>query len=278
MKGWLVYEARNVSRNRFFIDKWLAAAASRGVALRLVTTEDLCFGVAGGLPFLRLGDEDVLPDFIVMRAPLPLLSSQAESLGIAVYNEARLSAIANDKRETHRLFAGLLPMMDTAFVTPEAFRQPFPYPVVVKGAHGCGGRQVHLAADEAGYQAALSAISPDSAVVQPLCDTPGRDLRVYVLGDQIIGAMLRSSESDFRSNVGLGADSRPVPLPDAVRHFVEIVQSKFRIGLAGIDFIFQKGEPVFSEIEDAVGTRMLYMHTDRDIAADYLDLILRQQL
>ena len=45
-------------------------------------------------------------------------------------------------------------------------------------------------------------------------------------------------------------------------------------GLVGIDFIYHQGRLVFNEAEDAVGTRMLYMHTARDIADEYLSLIL----
>jgi glutathione synthase/RimK-type ligase-like ATP-grasp enzyme len=48
----------------------------------------------------------------------------------------------------------------------------------------------------------------------------------------------------------------------------------FDTGLVGIDFIYHQGRLVFNEAEDAVGTRMLYMHTARDIADEYLSLIL----
>ncbi len=210
-----------------------------------------------------------------MRAPLPLLSAHLEALKVPVFNNARLSQIANDKRRTHQLFSGILPMMDSAFVDQTAFQQPFPWPVVVKASSGCGGRQVYLAQDEAGYRQALASLAPDSAVVQPLCDSLGKDMRVYVLGGEIIATMLRYSEDDFRSNVGLGAQSKPIPLPDEARGYVQQVLSRLQVGLVGIDFIYHQGGLVFNEIEDAVGTRMLYMHTQRDIAADYLDLILR---
>lgn len=276
MTGWLIYEAFNVERNRFFIDRWMAAAQARSVDLRLVTTDQLAWGIRGGAPFLELPGGGPAPGFIVMRAPLPLLSAHAESLGIPVFNGARLSLIANDKRRTHQLFSGVLPMMDTAFVDAQSYRQPFPWPVVVKAAGGCGGRQVYLARDEAGYRGALSRVAPDSAVVQPLCDSPGQDIRVYVLGGQVIACMQRWSDSDFRSNVGLGARSRPLPLPDDIRACVDEVVRRLDIGLCGVDFIRHQGRHLFNEIEDAVGTRMLYMHTGRDVASDYLGLILNR--
>lgn len=273
MNGWLVYERDNIQRNQFFVDRWMRAAARRGIALQLVTTDVIRMGVMDGALFLSDGEGNV-PDFLVMRAQYQRLSEHAEQMGIPVYNNARVSRFCNDKRRTHQLLSSLVPMMNTAFVLSETRDCPFPYPVVVKASHACGGRQVHMAKDDASFRAALAALSPDSAVVQPLCDTPGRDVRVYVLGDRIVGAMLRHSESDFRSNVGLGGGSRPYEIDDVLLGHVDRIRGLFRFGLVGVDFLFDKGRLVFNEIEDAVGTRMLYMHTDRDIAADYLDFIL----
>ena len=57
---------------------------------------------------------------------------------------------------------------------------------------------------------------------------------------------------------------------------VRQVTDRFDFGLAGIDFIFDRGQPVFNEIEDAVGTRMLYAYTDIDAAAVYADFVLKR--
>lgn len=276
MTGWLVYEADNVERNRVFVNKWIAAADKAGVTLHLVFTQQLAWGIQGGQRFLQLIGQRAQPDFVVMRAAHPLLSEHLEAMGIPCFNTAHTAAICNDKRRTHSLFSGLLPMMDTAFVERDRYQQPFPFPVVVKASSGCGGRQVYLAENEDQYIAALGKVWPDSAVVQPLCSQPGVDLRVYVLDNQVIGAMQRQSTADFRSNVGLGASSGPVAPGPQILRYVDIVLQKLDLSLAGVDFIFHNGQPVFNEIEDAVGTRMLYMHTQRDIAAEYLAVILQR--
>lgn len=273
MTGWLVYERGNTERNAFFIERWMQAASRKGIKLVTVLLDEVLYGVQDDMLFLKLLLQDTRPDFVVMRAQEPLLSLHLERMGIPCHNDARVAAICNDKRATHQLFAGRLPMMDTAFVSLDRPAQPYPWPAVVKAAHGCGGRQVILAQDEEQYMAALRAFAPDEAVVQPVCDEPGKDLRVYVLGNQVVGAMLRHQEGDFRSNVGLGGGSHPVEMTDDIKFYVDLVLKEFSFGLAGIDFIFRQGKAVFNEIEDAVGTRMLYMHTDRDIASEYLDHI-----
>jgi glutathione synthase/RimK-type ligase-like ATP-grasp enzyme len=46
-------------------------------------------------------------------------------------------------------------------------------------------------------------------------------------------------------------------------------------GLVGIDLMYHMGKPVFNEIEDVVGCRMLYSQTDLDPVSMYLDYILQ---
>ena len=54
------------------------------------------------------------------------------------------------------------------------------------------------------------------------------------------------------------------------------IVEEFDFGLVGIDFIYDEGRPVFNEIEDVVGARMLYSLTDIDIADRYLEFILER--
>ncbi len=191
-----------------------------------------------------------------------------------MFNNAQVARICNDKRLTHNALQGIVPMMDTAFVEADTFVQPFDFPVVVKAAHSCGGRHVFLCQDEQSYRLALSTCAPDAVVVQPLCDTPGKDVRVYVLGNRIVQTMMRfSSDGDFRSNLGQGGNTQPYSLDAETHQYVERILGQFSFDLAGIDFIFHQGKLVFNEIEDAVGTRMLYIHTNMDIVAMYLDHI-----
>ena len=41
--------------------------------------------------------------------------------------------------------------------------------------------------------------------------------------------------------------------------------------LAGVDLMFDRGRPVVNEVEDVVGSRMLYQTSDIDIVSLFLD-------
>jgi len=270
MRGWLIYEKDNVARNKRFVEFFQEAAKKRGVALSLITTDEIAFGVRDGAFFLQ----PEKPEFAVVRCMRPDLSRHLEKMGVKVFNNARVSEICNNKQKTHAFFIEHgFPCLDTAFVRPDCPKHPFDYPVVVKASTGCGGRQVYLCQNEQEYMEKLALIAPDTAVVQPLCDTPGRDVRAYVLGNRVVQAMERYSDGDFRSNFGLHGLARPTELTDEMRGYVEKAAKLLNVSLVGVDFVFHQGQPYLNEIEDAVGTRMLYQFTSIPIVEEYMDFI-----
>ena len=273
MKGYLIYDRDNVERNQKFVDFFMEAANKHQVALQLICTDEISFGVADGQPFV-LPEK---PDFAVMRCMQPLLSQHLEDCGVKVFNSALVSSVCNDKRMTHRFFTQhALPCLPTAFTNILMPRHPFDYPVVVKAARGCGGRKVFLCQNESEYLEKLHAIAPDDAVVQPLCDTPGRDVRIYVLNGKPLQAMMRYSDGDFRSNFGLHGTAKPTEPTAQMLDICDRISSLLRPDLVGIDFIFHQGKTYLNEIEDAVGTRMLYQFTSLNVVDLYMEHILAQ--
>lgn len=273
--GWLVYRPEEVMRNRVFIGKWMDAAKELSVRIRLVTTDHLLYGIQNGRAFVRAVSEDSTPDFAVMRLNDPVLTETLEQAGIPCFNNSHVARVCNDKQRTHLMFSGLLPMMDTVFLEGPVTTPPFPYPFVLKAAHSCGGQKVFLCKNDGEFASAATACRPDTMLAQPFCDTPGKDIRVYVVGSRIVAVMTRfSTDGDFRSNLHQGGSAERYTLDKKTQGYVDTVLSKFDFGLAGIDFIFHKGQLLFNEIEDAVGTRMLYIHTELDIVKLYLNDIL----
>ena len=85
--------------------------------------------------------------------------------------------------------------------------------------------------------------------------------------------MLRTSETDFRSNYCLGGSVELYQLSGRERELVQRAADGLSIGMAGIDFIFDHGRMVFNEIEDMAGARGLYSLTDYDIVDEYIGFI-----
>ncbi len=258
MKLWLIYEKGEVKRNERYIGFYREKCEAKNIDLKLVVLED-------GLDFTDL------PDAAVMRAGRWDISARLEKMGVKVFNNSQLSFVANDKWETYKYLSERgVKTLETYEVT-EDFVPPF-YPMVIKPRGGKGGKNVEIINSYDEFVNYRSRVS-EKCIAQEVCSDVGKDVRVYVVGNKIIAAMLRSSEDDFRSNFCLGGNASRYELSPEEEETVKNVIRHFDTGFAGFDFIFDNGKMIFNEIEDAAGARMLYTHTDIDIVEIYLDFI-----
>lgn len=86
------------------------------------------------------------------------------------------------------------------------------FPLVDKPPIGGWGRLVSLISDEAAYRSLLehremmTTQQLRTHIIQEYIRTPGRDVRIIVLDNEVLGAMYRyKQENEWRSNVALGA-------------------------------------------------------------------------
>ncbi|MDO5862309.1 MAG: ATP-grasp domain-containing protein [Thermoplasmata archaeon] len=245
---WIVYDRMDLDANRFFADRLRTRAEELGMEARIV--------VNGSLP-------DGKPDLLINRGRDWKLSAGYEMIGTLVSNPAEACRIGNDKLETY-LMARRLGIPHMQFSRPGETLPPGP-PWVVKSRIGHGGSEVFLAGSRDEVGRLCSSMGDRLPLVQAMAD-PGADMRVYVLGGRILAAALRTSGTDFRANRSLGGRAEICAVPEDVRRMVEDVCADIRPDLAGIDFVFSDGRAYLNEVEDAVGTRMLYELTDLDPA------------
>lgn len=281
-KLWLIYREADVEKNLRYIGFYRERSEAFGMETELMLVERMEFGVKNGRPYLTYDGEVVLlPDAAVVRAIYPLLSRQLEALGVPVFNSSFVSEICNDKARTCQYVAQTgIRMIDTAcyrYERAEAVLEGVYRPSVVKAVDGHGGTQVfYMDRDrEEEIPAVIEGLNHSDFVVQPFTGSRHQDLRVYVIGTEIVGAVMRTAKSGFKSNFSLGGDVCLYGLSASEREIVERILSIFDFGMAGIDFVIgDQGELLFNEIEDVVGARMLYSCVPGiDLVGKYLRFI-----
>ena len=262
MRGILFYDEAGAQRNAWFIDRMISVAESLGSELKLAVIRD----TESALMHL-----DPLPDYAIVRTILPQLNEALEKRRIPTFNNAKTARIANSKWLTYLYARALyIPVMDTERVrTHEDISKIKSYPRVVKTVDGHGGSEVFLVKNAIECKELLALHPQKEFVSQELSSEPGVDMRVYVLGGEILAAVKRTSSSDFRSNFSLGGTADLTSVDEKVEGYVSRVAKDLGCDLVGIDFIRHNGEWVLNEIEDSVGTRMLYSLTDLDAAEIY---------
>lgn len=266
--GLLLYTPEDAARNQWFITQLCQNAESEGLSLRL------CL-VQGGDPRIPFRQQ---PDFLINRSRIGSYSTYARDHGIPCFNSAAVTAITNDKFLTYTFFHEThgIPMAETRQIRKSDPLNGLTYPLVAKPADGHGGEGVALIRDEAAlmlYSADFDAAHPEPTypflVQEPVVF--GWDVRIYVMFGEICAAVLRTSETDIRSNFSLGGHAEIIE-PDAeMQALVRQVQEILPLDFAGVDILRrQDGSFLLGEIEDAVGCRMLYQLTDKDPAKDFI--------
>ncbi len=279
MLGWIIYFKKAAIKNESYINFYIEEGDKLGIKVKLILVEDLDFGVNQGKLYIRhKGSNKTKPDFTICRAIYPLLSKHLEDMGIKVFNNAKIASICNDKAKTYQYIARLgIAMVDSDFCINELIEDKInnlKWPVVVKTVEGHGGSQVYLLNDENNIPDVLKGIGKSDVVIQPLVGSRNQDLRVYVIGKEIIAAVLRTGKSGFRSNYSLGGQVELYQLSHKEKAHIKLIIEEFDFGLVGIDFIISdQGELIFNEIEDVVGSRMLYQCSDINIASLYMEHI-----
>lgn len=259
MNLWLIYDKYEAERNRRYIDFYFEKCSEKNIEIELKIVED-------GIDFSRL------PHVAIVRTMNPKLSMELEERGVKVFNSSFISRVANDKWETFSYLRKKGIKLPETFLVTDDFYPPY-YPIVLKPCCGKGGRDVEIAENEEQFKAYRERVK-EKTIAQQVVSDKGKDLRVYVVGNRIVKAMLRESDGDFRSNFCLGGKARVYELNEWEKAEVEKVISCFDIAYAGLDFIFDKGKIIFNEMEDVVGARMLYTYTDIDIVEIYLNFII----
>lgn len=284
MVAWIIYFRQSAEYNRKYIEFYVEEGARLGIEFRLIIAEDLEFGVKNNAYFIRYKNEEIAyPDFVICRAIHPLLSKQLELMGIRVFNNSFVAEICNDKARTYQYLAKTgIAMADTSFYRSfqlDDIISGINKPTVIKAVEGHGGSQVFLlepaGMDSREIAEIKKAISGSDLVAQPKIGKRNQDLRVYVIGKEIIAAVLRTAKEGFKSNFSLGGDVRMYELSSEERALVKVIIDQFDFGLVGIDFIVaDDGKLIFNEIEDVVGSRMLYKCSDINIVERYLRYII----
>ncbi len=306
-KGWLIYDEAGIRRNQWFAGHLQEMASDRGMQLTLKELP------TGGKEWWQLEQtarvqllqelleqwkQEGMPDYVIMRVIAPELTQALEMAGVRTFNNGRTARIANDKWLTYEcLTAWGIPVLATTRAlslqnSGTVCRKHLPgetgqegtalsYPVVVKAVAGHGGSQVYLAENVEQYADVLDqlrkeGVSQSQIIVQTFCDEPGKDLRVYVLGGEVYEAVLRSCETDFRSNFSLGGSIQLTTVTAEQKQVIAKLCQELQFDFVGVDFIRHQGQWVCNEIEDVVGTRMLYELTKKDAAAEYLDYIFQE--
>ncbi len=200
--------------------------------------------------------------------------------GVPVWNPPRAVEAAVDKYLTLALLdqAGLpVPPTWTGQTASEALAafENLGGDVVVKPLFGSEGRGLVRVNDRELAWRTMHALERLGAVLylQQTIRHPGHDIRAFVLGGQVLGAMRRFAPAgEWRTNVSLGGRAEPAEIDFEAKHLALAAAKALGAEVAGVDLVedLDRGRLTILEVNAVPGWRALSRVTGIDVAAAVL--------
>ncbi len=185
------------------------------------------------------------------------VASTLAALGVPTLNRPEVLDTCGDKLRTALAFhrEGLpIPQAAVAWGTPAALdaMPKLGYPVVVKPVTGSWG---HLTArvhdEEQGrtvleHRAALPNPQQHVFYLQEHIDKPGRDIKSYVAGGEVVCAIYKNAVDDWRTNTAIGGAPTPCPITAELNDLAVAAARAVGGGFLGVDILIDQQERMFA--------------------------------
>ena len=228
-----------------------------------------------------------LPDFVIPRLGAGTsyfalsVIRHFERLGVYVLNSSLAIDTVKDKLFTVQIMA------ENGFPIPNTILAKFPidmsvldkhfkFPLVVKSLSGSKGSGVFLCKEREMFEDLLALIqeaNPKSNFIlqEYIAHSHGRDLRVLVLGGQVLCAMERKSQNDgFKANYSLGGTTHFYEVDKALEALVLQIASVLALDFSGIDLLFDQDGFKVCEVNSSPGFKGMELANERNIAKELL--------
>lgn len=272
ISGWIIYN-KFLPGDKFydFAHMLYDAALERNHHIQIKTNADILNIIGRDI---RTTQNNPLPDYVLFTDKDIYLAQALEMMGIRVFNTASAIEISDDKIKTYlHLDAHDIPMPLT-IIAPKTFgfdftdsdmfiqkvKEQLTHPFIIKEAFGSFGEQVYLVKNDSDLREVLQIVKKAPFMFQQFIDTSyGIDLRLQVVGDEVIAAMKRESEDDFRANITSGGNMLPYEPTEQEKKLA--IQATKAIGadFAGVDLLFGKqNERLVCEVNSNAHIRNLF--------------------
>ncbi len=201
---------------------------------------------------------------------------QFEMMGVWPLNESEAIGRARDKLWALQIMSRLgvgLPVTcfaNSARQAEELIGMVGGPPVVIKLVEGTQGMGVVLGETMSSAKSTYEAFrgARINILVQEFVkEAGGADIRAFVIGDRVVGAMKRQSAPDeFRSNLHRGGTARNISITPEERSTAVRASRALGLNVAGVDMLRSSRGPVLIEVNSTPGLRGIEHATGVDIA------------
>ena len=246
------------------------------------------FGLSTDENGIRLTFKDV--DFVIYLDKDKYLLEALTLSGIKVFNTREAIENCDDKVLTYLALAKANIPTPATYPAPLCYKPgstvskaalkriatELSYPIIVKESFGSLGKGVYLAKDEKELETLANRLIDRPHLFQKFVSTSyGKDVRVIVIGGEVVGGMIRQSENDFRSNVAAGGRAEKYGLSDRIKEIALKAHKALGLDYSGVDILFgENGKPIVCEVNSNAFFRSFEAVTHINVARKYAEYVL----
>jgi len=122
--------------------------------------------------------------------------------------------------------------------------------------------------------AELTKKSYDIIIQEFVKDTWGKDLRVFVVNNKVVGCMMRqATDEDFRANITRGGEGFPYEVNEQIEWLSTESSKALDLDIAGVDLLFHNGGFKICEVNSNPGFEGMENFTKKNIAGEIVSFI-----
>jgi len=261
----------------------LEAFRRQGVEVTLIDDRELVFDLQNGPAWRRF---DVIVERCINHSRALYSLEMLNAWGVSTVNTAEVANVCGNKFSTTRaLISHEVPTPRTmvAYTPESALRaiEEIGYPAVLKPAVGSWGRLISKVNDREAAEAVLEhktilgSYHHSIFYIQEYIDKPQRDIRTFVVGDETVCGIYRTSEH-WITNTARGGHASNCPITPEIDGLSLAAARAVGGGVVAIDLLERRnGELLVNEVNYTMEFRNSIDTTGCDIPARVVDYVLQ---
>ena len=276
--------------NLYSHKRLVEAAEAKGHTIDIINTTQCNMNITAHRPqVLYQGESLTGYDAVIPRIGASItfyglaVLRQFEMMGVWPLNESVAIGRSRDKLRSLQLLSreGIgLPVTgfaNSARQAEEMIRMVNGPPVVIKLLEGTQGIGVILSNTMSSAKSVFEAFrgAKINILVQEFIkEAGGADIRAFVVGNRVVGAMMRQGEpGEFRSNLHRGGSTRQIRITPEERSTAVRAAKVMGLNVAGVDLLRSNHGPVLMEVNSSPGLEGIEKATGSDIAGRIISFI-----
>ena len=278
----LVYD-----RIRWEEKELIRASKEAGIPLKLIDAKKVYINLFENANVLKKVFESVVLQRCVSYFRGLHITAILENMEFTVINPLNVSLTCGNKLFTTLALtkAGVpTPKTVMAFTPQTALNalDALGYPAVLKPVVGSWGRLVAQVKDRESAQALIETREEIRSAllriyyIQEMVKRPPKDIRIIVIGDEVVVAYYRySPPDDWRTNIARGGVSKPCPITSELEQLAVKASEAVGGGIVAVDCMESPEGILVHEVNGTIEFRGASFSTNVDIARKIMDYVIK---